>query len=204
MSLLDRQFKSATRYLLAIGALLLAAGCSTIQSGSHYDETFDFRSWETWSWIADDPHVGGGGTEIDDPLAHAKIRDAISEQLHLKGYRFVDDRDSADFVISYSLGSRDKLRVSSYPVAYRGPWGWHVVGSRYYVNEYEEHVYTEGTLAVDAFDGETRQPVWHGWASKSVTRQDRANPDQAIKTGVARVFEPFPRREDRSGIDSGS
>ena len=78
------------------------------------------------------------------------------EVVHVDVWTFVeglkaDDPERADFVVSYSVGSRDKLRVTSYPVAYRGPWGWHVLGRRYYVQEYEQHSYTEGTLAVDIF-----------------------------------------------------
>jgi hypothetical protein len=91
------------------------------------------------------------------------------------------------------VGTRDKIRVSSYPVNYPGTWGWHVYGSHYYIREVSAHSYTEGTLGVDIFDGKTNKPVWHGWAEKTISSSDRQNPDPLIKTGVAKLFESFPR-----------
>lgn len=175
------------------GLLAVVTGCSTIETGSHYDETTDFGRYESWAWIADDPHIPTDDDLPISPLTHAKIADAIAEQLLFKGYTMTGQREQADFVVSYSVGSRDKLRVSAYPVAYRGPWGWHVPGSRYYVTEQRAHSYTEGTLAVDIFDAESKRPVWHGWAGKTITASDRKNPGEVIQRGVARLLAPFPR-----------
>lgn len=181
-------------------ACVAITACSTIRSGSHYDETADFSVYSSWSWIADDPYIPANGP-MASPLSHQKIRDAIREQLLVKGYTYSPDRDQADFVVSYSIGSREKLRVSSYPVGYRGPWGWHVYGSRYYIHEYDAHSYTEGTLAVDIFDRKSRKPVWHGWAGKTITASDRKDPSDVIKRGVARLFETFPRSSEYLDAD---
>jgi len=108
-------------------------------------------------------------------------------------YSFIDDRDNADFVVAYTIGTRGEIRVSSYPVAYQGSWGWHVHCSYYYIREYSEQSYTKGTLGVDIFDGKSKKPVWHGWAEKMITESDRKGPDSAINEGVAKLFESFPR-----------
>lgn len=178
---------------LAVVVLGLAAACATIETGSHYDETADFGAYESFSWIADDPHIGPEGDLAVSPLTHSKIQQAIREQLEIQGYTFTEDRAAADFVVSYTVGSREKIRTSSYPVAYRGAWGWHVYGSRYYVHEYVEHSYTKGTLSVDVFDNETKKPVWHGWAEKTITESDRRDPTRTIRDSVTRLFESFPR-----------
>lgn len=178
---------------VSLAGLLVVGACSTIDTGSHFDDTTDFTSYETWTWIADDPHIATGDELPISPLSHAKIRDAIAAQLLIKGYTRIEQHERADFVVSYSVGSRDKLRVSAYPVPYRGPWGWHVPGSRYYVTETRTHSYTEGTLAVDIFDAESKRPVWHGWAGKTITASDRENPGEVIERGVARLMEAFPR-----------
>lgn len=179
----------------------LLAGCSTINSGAHFDETTNFSAWETWSWIADDPHVAPAGAGDFSPLTHRKIREAVDRELRLKGYRFVEDRGQADFVVAYSLGSRDRLQVTSYPAPFNGPWGWHIAGSRYYVREYKEHAYEEGTLSVDIFDAETKQPVWHGWATKTITGYDRDHPSEVIDRGVSKLFETWPRGAAYRGVE---
>lgn len=176
--------------VLAIAGLW---GCSSIRTGSHLDGTNDFSRYETFSWIAENPYVGHDSDDAISPLAQAKIKSAISDQLEFKGYTYTANPDAADFIVSYTVGSREKLRTTSYPSAYHGSWGWHVRGSYYYVREYEEHSYTESTLAVDIFDGASKKPVWHGWAGKTVTESDRKNPDEVIKNSVAKLLEAFPR-----------
>ncbi len=46
-----------------------------------------------------------------------------------KGYRFEADANKANFVISFSLGSRERIRVNNYPAPYRGNWA---CGGPYY------------------------------------------------------------------------
>jgi hypothetical protein len=126
-------------------------------------------------------------------LSQSKIQDAIRSELERKGYSFTENRDEADFVVAYTVGTRENIRTSHYPVGYHGSWGWHVPGSYYYIRETTEHRYTEGTLGVDIFDNESKKPVWHGWAEKTITESDRADPSSVIREGVAKLFESFPR-----------
>jgi hypothetical protein len=177
--------------ITALSAFLTA--CATISTGSHYDETTNFGLYQTFSWIDEAPYISDDSSVRLSPLTQSKIQRAIQTQLENKGYSFSEDRDNADFVVAYTVGTREKISVTSYPVGFHGSWGWHVHGSYYYVREYSEHSYTEGTLGVDIFDGKSRKPVWHGWAEKSITESDREDPSSVIKEGVAKLFESFPR-----------
>jgi hypothetical protein len=167
--------------------------CATISTGSHYDETTNFGAYQTFAWIDESPYISDESTVRISPLTQSKIQQAIQAQLGEKGYSFIEERNNADFVLSYTVGTRDKIRVSSYPVGYRETWGWHVHGSYYYVRETTEHSYTEGTLGVDIFDGKSKKPVWHGWAEKTITESDREDPSSVIQVGVTKLFQSFPR-----------
>jgi hypothetical protein len=180
-----------TMAFTALCALFTA--CSTISTGSHHDETTNFGAYQTFSWINEVPYISDDSTVRISPLTQSKIQQAIRAELERKDYSFTDERDSADFVVAYTVGTRDAIRVNSYPVAYRGAWGWHVRGSYYYIHETVEHSYTEGTLGVDIFDGKSSKPVWHGWAEKTITESDREDPSSVIREGVAKLFESFPR-----------
>jgi len=187
-------FRLHLAQMMAITALIaFLAACATISTGSHYDETTNFGAYQTFSWIDDAPYISDDSTVRLSPLTQSKIQQAIQTQLESKGYSFIEDRNSADFVIAYTVGTREKISVTSYPVGFHGSWGWHVHGSYYYVREYSEHRYTEGTLGVDIFDGKSSKPVWHGWAEKSITESDREDPSSVIKEGVAKLFQSFPR-----------
>lgn len=178
------------------GALVLIAvlisACATIQTGSHFDETTNFAQYQSFSWIDEDPYIAGDAAVLVSPLAQQQIKDAIQIQLEQKGYSFTQDRGNADFVVSFTVGTREKIRVDSYPVEYRGRWGWHVPYSYYSYRDVSAHTYTKGTLGVDIFDTESSKPVWHGWAEKTVTESDRQDPTESIEAGVRLLFADFP------------
>ncbi len=172
-----------------------AAGCATISTGAHYDETTNFGMYKRFSWIDDQPLILGSietGITVG-PLTQSKIKRAVRSGFQSKGYIFVDDREQADFVVAYTIGTRQEVSIDSYPTAYYGTWGWHVRGSHYYINEVSAHTYTKGTLGVDVFDRAAKKPVWHGWAEKTITADDRKDPSPAIDAAVGKLLESFPR-----------
>ncbi len=187
----DRRVRIVFGSALVALAFLVSA-CATIQTGSHYDETTNFGEYQSFSWIDEDPYITGEAATLVSPLAQQQIKDAIHSQLEQRGYVYSQDRGNADFVVSYTVGTREKIRVDSYPVQYRGSWGWHVPYSYYTYRDVSAHTYTKGTLGVDIFDNESAKPVWHGWAEKTVTQSDRQDPTESIEEGVKLLFADFP------------
>ncbi len=182
---------SGLAFLLLAGFFL--SGCATVKSGSHYDESASFEGYRSFSWITDEPLIVGAGDSLAvSPLTQKKIVDAIAGELTRKGFVYTADRDSADFVVSYTVGTRDRIEATSYPSAYHGAWGWHLYGRYYYETEVVHRMYTEGTLGVDVFDGRTKQPVWHGWATKTISTSDWEDPSPSIDKAVTALFAQFP------------
>lgn len=177
---------------LALCYLAIVA-CATIRTGTHYDETVDFSSYKTFAWIDEQPHIAPSSSIPVSALALEHLHTAIRSELTGKGYTFVEDRDEADFVVAFTIGTRDRIVVDSYPPEYRGSWGWHVPYSQFEYREVGTHTYTSGTLGVDIFDNESGRPVWHGWAEKTITTNDRDDPRPTIQDGIARLFQDFPR-----------
>ena len=172
---------------------LLLSSCATIKTGSHRDETASFEGYRTFSWIAENPIIVGQGASASiSPLTQKKIMDTIVGELTRKGFMYTQNRNEADFVLAYTVGTRERIEATSYPSAYRGAWGWHLYGRHYYDIEVEHRMYTEGTLGVDVFDGKTKQPVWHGWASKTISTSDRQDPAPSIAKAVTALFANYP------------
>ncbi len=89
---------------------------------------------------------------------------ALENGLVAKGYKYVIEAKDANFVLSFTIGSREEIKVDSYPsmsadYGRAGRWGW---GGAYYGYGTETQVrqYTKGMLAVDIFDVKERRPVW--------------------------------------------
>lgn len=177
--------------ITVLGLLLLSAACSSISTESDFDAGTDFSNYKTFAFISDSPLMVAQAEPLS-PLFEGRVMTATRNELTNKGFEFIENRDEADFVISITMGSRDKIRVNSYPTTYRGGpggWGW---GAPYYNTEVDVRNYTEGTLAIDVFDVEARGPVWHGWAVKTISNGDRSNPTPVINKVVAAILTDFP------------
>ena len=171
---------------------LAVAGCATKLPGrTHHDPAHDFSGYRTFAWISDHPMKVG--PVLDDPrdALEPAIMEAIQSSLESGGYRLVDDAESADFVVSFTVGSREKVRPAGYTSMKPkegGRWSW---GTEYHHGE-EGASYTQGVLAIDVFDGAQDRPVWHGVASKKIGEEDRDDMTGLIRTVVASVLSDFP------------
>jgi hypothetical protein len=179
--------------LIVATTVLFITGCATtMETQSDHDPSQSFSGYSTFAWIADQPMmVPPAQVARVSPLNRKRIEDAIESELAAKGFRKSPDRAEASFVVSYTIGARYRVDVRSFPAPYTGPWRW---GWPYYWNDVDARMYTEGTLAIDVFDGATHQPVWHGWASKRILAQEVEQAAQEIPLTVAAILKDFPPR----------
>ena len=136
--------------------------------------------------------------EPPNPLLEGRIMKALEAGFAEKGFQKVADPAHADFVVAFTIGSRQNIRVESYPDmtfgygrGYPAHYGW---GAAYYCCQTNTQVtqYKTGTLSVDIFDEDEHRPVWHGHASKSLTESDRKNVDATVKSAVDAILKGFP------------
>ena len=169
---------------------LLASACAAIQADSDYYRAADFAKLHTYAWMAESPLIRSQSKLLEiSPSTVQRIRDAIERELASKSFERVAARDDADFVISFTVGARDTINIDDYPPYYRGDWNWNTT---YYWPRVDAAMYTEGTLAIDVFDNSTREPIWHGWARKTIAGADIDDPEPTIKAAVAAILEDFP------------
>ena len=180
---------------VSLGLVACASGFKAIYDS---DPAHDFSGYQTYAWISENPMIVGQTDRIPSPLLEPKIMSAIEGNLTAKGYSKVDDPEAADFVLSFTVGSREEIKVNSYPstyasYGYRGTWGW---GGPYYgvgmATETQVRQYQKGMLALDVFDVKERRPVFHAVAEKSITDSDRKKRDETIQAAVNAVLEAFP------------
>ena len=168
----------------------IAVGCAGVKAQSDFDPNARFDSYKTFAWIGDQPGTlpsdSGGTQKSVDPLLARRIQSSIESYLEAKGYQKVEDLQAADFAVSFSVARKEKIQVQSYPT-YAGGYGY---GGWYSGSSVSARSYTEGTLAIDVFDGKSHLAVWHGWASKRVDEtMDRA---ALVDEVVRAILEKFP------------
>ena len=177
-------FRAAMVLLLAG----IASSCDSIKTRSDYAPNADFSNYRTFTWISDHPMIAS--TPMTNPLTDGRIQLAIINAMQAKGISYVTEQKDANFVVAFMVGTRQKVRVdtTNYPVGFRGPYAWGMG----YVQDVDVREFTEGQLAIDIFDTRTRQPVWHGYGSKSVTDSDQKNAAEVIQKAVTAILKDFP------------
>ena len=150
----------------------------------------------TWagSFRGDSPMRNG----IANPVNEARLRGAITAQLAAVGVQPVAPGGTADCLVGYGIGARTAIE-GAYPVGWG--WGW---GAGYgwgwrhgpygYWGWDEPYVYHEGIIAVDLYDGRSKQPIWHASANQSLRDAIGAEAEQRIDKAVAAIFSKYPQR----------
>ena len=179
-------------------ALLAIVGCATTPATTDYDPSIQFGKYKTFAFIGDHPLLRGEGAGTGSPLLEGRLMNVTENVLAARGFTRVSDRESADIAIAFTVGAREKIKVNSYPEPYRyyySGWGrrgaW---GGGYYSTPTSTTVrqYTEGTLMIDIYDVAEHKPIWHGNATKRITKKMQENPREAINEIVMDILATFP------------
>lgn len=150
-------------------ALALGACATKPQVSSEVTRGANFANYQTFSFVNTMPPAGM------NPVAFERIRQDVASALTAKGFTKADQ--GGDLSVVITLGARDRMNIST----------WGAFGRQIDVNQY-----TEGKVAVDVFNTQTRQPLWHGQATQTI---DPNRPDPTvIDTAVAQVMARFPPR----------
>ena len=191
--------RKAFLHVVAIFGLSLLTGCASgFKATYDSDPSHDFSGYQTYAWISANPMIVGQTNRIPNPLLEPRIMAAIENGMAAKGYRKVDDPEAADFALSFTVGSREEIKVNSYPATYAGygvggAWGW---GGPYYgmgmATETQVRQYQKGMLALDVFDVEERRPVFHAVTEKSISEAERRKMDETVQAAVNAVLQAFP------------
>ena len=187
------------RALTATASVMLAliiAGCSSsggIESTYDYNREVDFRGYKTYAFISENPMAVSQAQGAVNPMLQGRLMESIRVTMNGKGYNEVSNVEAADMAIGFTVGSRDQIKVDTYPSSFHG--GYSRRGYYYgynYGTETRVRQYTEGQLAVDIFDVASKNPAFHGVASKKITDSDRENQQQTLNAITAEALAGFP------------
>ena len=171
------------RVVFALMAMMfLFAGKSSAQQvKTDYDRSADFAQYKTYSW----EHV-----KTQDPLYEDRIKNSVNAALAARGWTQVDS--GADVSIVAMEITRNQQTLNTFYDGFGGGWGWRRFGGGGFGNATTTtETYKVGTLVVDLFDTKTKQLIWRGSSSDTLS----SNSDKNIKNldkGVEKLFKHFP------------
>jgi hypothetical protein len=168
--------------LALVGITLVFAGMASAQQvKTDYDRSANFALYKTYSW----EHV-----ETKDPLNVDRIKHAVNTVLAARGWTMVDS--GADVAVVAMEITRDQQTLNTFYDGLGGGWGWRRFGGGGFGEATTTtDTYKVGTVVVDLFDTKTKQLIWRGSASDTLSD----NSDKNIKNlneSVDKMFKHFP------------
>ena len=193
-------------------AVLILAGCASLQVRTDYDPGASLTSLSTYDWNGGEVDAGSNPA-VNNPLLGTHIRDAVESELDRMGYRKVTS-GTPDFRIAYRVTTQEKARVvgSGYAGSYSygrsyypGRYGFRWFGGRFfspygygysgagYAGAGRVREYLRSTLVLEITDVRTGEVIWVGWASKSLDSDPRPEKVRMyVDEAVTEMLADFP------------
>jgi len=180
--------------LCLIGLVLVLGplGCRTFDVRTDFDSDVAFDRFETYFWL-EPPEVEGADPFADNALLRKRLRVAIEAELDERGYRRVESKESADFLVSYGVVLEEGYKVNGVSTA-GGAYGGRYFGYGYGAGFATANMRPsqESTLIIDLLDPRSEDLVWRGWADGIVRTRDKDRGEERLRKGVHSILEAFP------------
>lgn len=165
-----------------MGMVLLFGGRLSAQDvKTDYDHNADFTQYKTYSW----EHV-----QTKDPLFSDRIKRAVNAALAAKGWTKVDS--GGDVSIIAIQTTQDQQTLNTFYDGFGGGWGWRRFGGGGFGEATATtDTYEVGTLVVDLYDAKTKQLLFRGTSSDTLSNNANKNTENLDK-GVEKMFKKFP------------
>ena len=177
--------------LISVFAFLIAiSSCKPIEVVVDQNKSADFSRYTTYSFLGWQNNSG----EILSDSDKESLRDAFTNEFERRGMTRVNS--GGDIQISLYITISDKSAVSDYSSHYSSRYGSYnyyggSMGYGYTGNSFKQNPYRVGTLIMDVFDKTSKDQVWQGIASKTVT-ENLSKRQRTILTNIRALMRDFP------------
>src|SRR3979490_1797376 len=164
--------KLPSKIATTVGLTLLLACVSFAQRvKTDYDHSANFGQYKTYSWEK---------VETKDPLLVDRIKDAVNSALAAKGWTLVPSGGDVEaFAIETT---QNQQTLDTFYNGFGGGRRWGGFGGFGDATTTTE-TYTVGTLVVDLFDAKTKNLIWRGSSSDTLSNNAEKNTKNLDKGG---------------------
>jgi Domain of unknown function (DUF4136) len=173
----------------AVATALLGA-CTTVQVTTDHNPKTTIAVCHTYTWAGEFRATHGEPQAFANPVNESRLRDAIAANLQAKGIQPAAAGASADCNVGYGIGVRNVVEGEPY-AGWGYGWGWR---HGYWGGGWGDYsyAYSEGRIAVDIYEAQSHQPIWHASANADVTKLTGDEAQAKINAAVAAIFTKFP------------
>ena len=161
--------------------ILFASAVSAQQVKTDYDRSANFGQYKTYSWQQ---------VKTKDALDVDRIKSAVNAALAAKGWSQVESGGDVSIIAIETTQNQQSL--NTFYDGFGGGWGWRRFGGGGFGEATTTtDTYKVGTLVVDLFDTKTKQLLWRGTSSDTLSNNSSKNIKNLDK-GVEKMFKHFP------------
>jgi hypothetical protein len=180
--------------IIAITVVSSLGGCVSLRVTSDVAPGVSAAQCHTFGWAGSFHYTNDNGHGVVNPLNEQRLRNAIAANLAAKNVQAAAAGSPPDCLVGYGMGSH--LVVDGGYAYPPGPywgwgwgWGWPGYGGWGWDAPY---VYRQGVIAVNLYDGKSKQPLWHAAVNQSVSGLTGSEADNRIREAVAAIFTKYP------------
>src|SRR5258707_10033204 len=172
--------KTQNAILLSIAIFFaLTAASFAQQVKTDYDHSANFGQYKTYSWEK---------VQTKDPLLVDRIKDAVNAALTAKGWTQVDS--GGDVSVAAVEITQQQQTLNTFYDGFGGGRRWGGFGGFGDATTTTE-TYKVGSLVVDLFDAKSKNLLWRGSSSDTLSNNADKNTKNLDK-GVQKMFTHFP------------
>jgi Domain of unknown function (DUF4136) len=163
-------------------SLVLASACMLYAAvHTDFDKKADFGKYHTYSWI---------GVNAGNSIWQGRIQQAVDSSLSAKGWSKV--QSGGDAAVSAIGKTTEKDTMETFYDGFPG-WGWRAGWWGGGMGMATTQMVPErvGTLTVDVFDGNSKQLIFRGQSTDSLSGNADKN-DKKMEKSVDEMFKKFP------------
>jgi hypothetical protein len=143
-----------------------------------YMKTANFTQYKTFMWIKE--------PKTTNPLVRQRAMDDINSALAAKGLQLVTS--NADLCVAAHAATKQERSLNTFYNGFGGGWRW---GGGLGNATTTVDTYEVGTLVVDIFDARTKDAIWRGTSSKTLSGNPEKNAD-SLNKAIEKMFKNFP------------
>jgi hypothetical protein len=163
--------------LFLFAALLLSVSPSFAQDvRTDYDKKINFEQFHTYSW---------GQVQTGNPLWEPRIKEAVDKELSEKGWQKVGS--GGDVVVMAVGAAKNQQEYQTFYDGLGGGWRWGGFGE----TTTTVQNYRVGTLVVDLYQANSKQLIWRGTSSNTLSNNTEHN-EKDLDKAVDKMFKKFP------------
>ena len=163
--------KSMIQSFLTAGTVAALGACTALPVRTDINPAMSVASCHNYTFA--DEHVANTDqpSAFGNPLNAERLRQAIETNMAARGLQKAADRQSAECVVGYAMGTRQVFDdfYGNFGIGWGWGGGWGRRGWGGGLAYDGPYVRDETRISIDLFDAKTRVPIWHASVSQSVS-----------------------------------